>query len=466
MMEHLAYSLYRTTVGIITLLPTSLVAHLGYLLGRVLSPLLPAYQRLILTNLDLAFGNTLSPQQKRDIQKRHFALLCSNILAGVNLAGRPVQQSLERTHIEGLDRLLAILKSGRGVLALMTHSSNWELVAKLSPILFKTACAAVYQPLRNPRIDRHIRKQRKAEGLQLFDRRRLAGVSAVLRTPGVVGVLADQHAGRGGVWCPLFGRITSTSPLIPILAKGTNAAVLSISVETTSIGHWKISFSPEIPIDKENVESATATLNHAIEHIVQKAPHDWFWSHDRWKTRKPIQLLHSLTRRHVITDGARHPYRILFASPDSLPNATLCLPATHALLRGRPDAELVIVCPPTLLSFWQDHLPQASILPISLLSQDHLASQLKTLHADAALCLHHAPSFLRAARIAKIPRITHPTSFPKPLRNRNPLTKPSKSAHLSPPQQALQLLEHVVHLGGPGPTDLPPETLPLQPDPH
>ena len=273
-MEHLAYYLYRITVGILTFFPTSLVARFGYAIGRTLGPLLCSYQQLIKTNLDLAFGDSLTPKEKAQIQKQHFALLCSNILSGVNLAGRPLQQSLERTEIEGLDHLLDVLKSGRGVLALMTHSSNWELVAKLSPFLFQSACAAVYQPLRNRRIDRHIRKQRKSEGLHLFDRRRLAGISSVLKSPGVVGVLADQNAGRGGVWCPLFGRITSSSPLIPILAKGTNAAVISIAVQTTAIGRWKITFSPEVTIHRENVATATAELNRAIEQMVRSAPHD------------------------------------------------------------------------------------------------------------------------------------------------------------------------------------------------
>ena len=448
-MERLAYYLYRITVGLLTLLPTNLVAHFGYALGRTVGPLLLPYQQLIANNLELALGTSLSPEQKAQIQQQHFALLGSNILVGVNLAGRPLKESVERTEIIGLEYLTDILKSGRGVLALMTHSSNWELVAKLSPFLFQTACAAVYQPLRNRLIDRHIRKQRKIEGLQLFDRRRLAGISAVLKAPGVVGVLADQNAGSGGVWCPLFGRITSSSPLIPILAKGTHAAVLSIAVETSAIGRWKITFSPEIPIDRENVAASTALLNLSIEKIVRAAPRDWFWSHDRWKTRKPIQLLHSRARREIISEGARHPYRILFVSPNTLNDAKLCFLATQSLQAGRPDAELHIICHPTLVDAWQTAHPTATVHPLLSLSVPKLAAHLRPLAADAAISLHQAPNFVRACRSAKIPRISLPSSFPKRLQQQNPFL-PSKIRTMDPlldPSEAL--LKHIVHLGGP-----------------
>jgi KDO2-lipid IV(A) lauroyltransferase len=459
-MEHLAYYLYRITVGILTFFPTSLVARFGYAIGRTLGPLLCSYQQLIKTNLDLAFGDSLTPKEKAQIQKQHFALLCSNILSGVNLAGRPLQQSLERTEIEGLDHLLDVLKSGRGVLALMTHSSNWELVAKLSPFLFQSACAAVYQPLRNRRIDRHIRKQRKSEGLHLFDRRRLAGISSVLKSPGVVGVLADQNAGRGGVWCPLFGRITSSSPLIPILAKGTNAAVISIAVQTTAIGRWKITFSPEVTIHRENVATATAELNRAIEQMVRSAPHDWFWSHDRWKIRKPIQLLHSRARREVIGEGVIHPYRILFASPETQPDAELCTLAASSLLDGRPDAELHIVCRAALGEFWKTTLSRAIVHPILDLPLEEIAAHIAPLSADAAVSLHESPNFTRACRKAGVRRITSPASFPKHLQRQNPLLQARAETSRPDSDPALALLQHVVHLGGPNREHLDPLTLP------
>lgn len=448
-MERLTYYLYRITVGLLVILPTSLVSYFGYALGRSLGPLLRSYQRLIKTNLDLAFGGSLSPRQKTQIRKQHFALLCSNLLAGVNLAGRPLWQALERTEVIGLQNLLDILRSGRGVLALMTHSSNWELVAKLSPSLFQCPCAAVYQPLRNRRIDRHVRKQRKLEGLSLFDRRRLSGISHVLKSPGVVGVLADQNAGRGGVWCPLFGRMTSSSPLIPILAKGTNAAVISISVETTSVGRWRITFSSEIPIDRERVAFATSQLNSAIEQIVQSAPHDWFWSHDRWKTRKPIQLLHSRARREVICNRLRHPFRIVFASPETQSNAEHCILATKSLVLGRPDAELHIVCSATLHSFWQTAIPCAVIHPFLQKPTEELVLHLSSLSADAAISLHESPVFTHACRKAGIPRVTSPASFPPHLRRQNPLiqSKAESSNPLNEPSEAL--LQHVIHLGGP-----------------
>jgi lauroyl/myristoyl acyltransferase len=448
-MQHLAYYLYRFTVGFLALLPTSLVAYAGYILGKTVGPFLKSYQRLIHRNLTLAFGNALSESEKARIRKQHFPLLCSNILAGINLAGRPLEHSLKRTHIEGLQNVLNVLHSGRGVVALMTHSSNWELVAKLSPFLFKTACAAVYQPLQNQRIDRHIRKQRKLEGLQLFGRKRLAGVSSILKSPGVVGVLADQNAGFGGVWCPLFGRITSCSPLVPILAKGTNAAIISIAVSTTDIGRWKITFSPEIAVDRENVASATAALNRTIEQMIQSAPRDWFWSHDRWKITKPIQLLHSLARREIVTVGTRYPYRILFNSPENQQDAELCTLAAQSIQAGRPDVELHILCKPDLGPFWQAVLPRAIVHPVRDPSSIEVRELLQSLSADAAIALHTCPEFVKACQRSGCLRITPPESFPQRLQEQNPFLQPRKKVSPLVSDSSSALLQHIVHLGGP-----------------
>src|SRR4029078_6256006 len=86
--------------------------------------------------------------------------------------------------------------------------------------------ATVYQKLGNRHINADIRRRRGRTGVEMFDRADgLHGPIELLRSGGLIGILADQHAGDHGLWTPFFGRLASTSPLPGLLCKRTGAAL-------------------------------------------------------------------------------------------------------------------------------------------------------------------------------------------------------------------------------------------------
>ena len=50
-------------------------------------------------------------------------------------------------------------------------------------------------------------------------------------------------------------------------------------------------FTPRIDSAGDSVNAITAKANETIEQQIRRAPEDWFWVHNRWKTPKPHFLL-------------------------------------------------------------------------------------------------------------------------------------------------------------------------------
>jgi hypothetical protein len=98
-------------------------------------------------------------------------------------------------------------------------------------------------------------------------------------------------------------------------------------------------------------------LNIAVELMVRRAPHNWFWVHDRWKTPLPDFLLAGYRRGIVLPKGyeaARlQTFELLVRSPNWLGDACMAFPAVRALKRGRPDLRLTVLCPAKLVELWQ-----------------------------------------------------------------------------------------------------------------
>ena len=198
------------------------------------------------------------------------------------------------------------------------------------PLLFKCRCGTIYQRLGNPLIDAEVRASRARLGLQLFERKEgFQGALAVLRAGGVVGVLIDQHAGDGGVWCPFFGRLASTSSLAAMLALRTGAALIPGAVYTEGRGRWRLVYRPPVVPGRarERGRAHRAAQSRARARRSAAQPADWFWVHNRWKTPRPKFLL-ATYKRGVVAGGPAplQPFRVLIRSANWLGDAVMIAP--------------------------------------------------------------------------------------------------------------------------------------------
>jgi heptosyltransferase-2 len=371
MFDFVVYLLYRAGSAVVAALPLPLLFDFGQFLGVCAWMFSGKYRRLATRNLEIAFANEKSPRELRQLVRRHFRRLGANLLCSAKLTQMPPEKILERVEVENIESMAREFRAGVPVVLVLSHLGTWEVFAQLMPkFVGFVRNASVYQGLGNRFIDKHVRRTRSQTGLELFDRHDgFEPVIDLLRSGGGVGVLSDQHAGDHGVWTPFFGRLASTSPLPALLAKRTRAALIAAGVYTTGRARWRMVFTERFDQTGASIAVLTSKINHVIEQQIRRAPEDWFWVHNRWKTPEPNFLLAHYKRGIYLPPeiSARDlkPFRILIRSSNWLGDAVMSVPAVRAIKGGRPDVHVTIAAPDKIAPMWKLIPEVDAIIPLS-----------------------------------------------------------------------------------------------------
>ena len=384
MFDFVVYLLYRAGSAVVAALPLPFLFAFGQFLGVCAWMFSGKYRRLATRNLEIAFANEKSPRELRQLVRRHFRRLGANLLCSAKLTQMPPEKILERVEVENIESMAREFRAGVPVVLVLSHLGTWEVFAQLMPkFVGFVRNASVYQGLGNRFIDKHVRRTRSQTGLELFDRHDgFEPVIDLLRSGGGVGVLSDQHAGDHGVWTPFFGRLASTSPLPALLAKRTRAALIAAGVYTTGPARWRMVFTERFDETGASVAVLTSKINRVIEEQIRRAPEDWFWVHNRWKTPEPNFLLAHYKRGIYLPPGISasdlKPFRILIRSSNWLGDAVMSVPAVRAIKNGRPDVHVTIAAPDKIAPMWKLIPEVDAIIPLpegSLLSVVRLLRQ-------------------------------------------------------------------------------------------
>src|SRR5947208_290796 len=353
------YVLYRAASAVLTALPLRAVVALGQAGGLCAWAILPNYRRLALHNATIAFGNEKSLPELRFLVRRHFQHLGANILCSMKIAVMPLDEIEQRVRIENLDVVHQQLRAGRPVVLILSHLGNWELCAQLLPKFINyVRNSTIYQKLGNRFIDEHVRRLRGRAGVEMFDRKEgFQKAIELLRGGGAIGILSDQHAGDHGLWVPFFGRLASTSPLPALLAKRTGAVLIGAALYTSGTARWRMVVTEPLQTANQSVESLTAKATQIVAQQIRRAPEDWFWVHNRWKTPRPNFLLTRYKRGVYLPSNVSaqdlQPFRILIRAGNWLGDAAMSVPAVRAIKAGRPDAHITIAAPARIASMWK-----------------------------------------------------------------------------------------------------------------
>ena len=371
-MDYAVYLCYRASTLLIAALPLLVVFRLGQALGWVGYVCFVPYRKLAAANLTVAYGDTRSPEEIRRLTRAHFITLGANLMCSIKAETFDAARLREVATVDGMEHILAAFAQRKGVVLVISHIGNWELFAQLCQYIPEEQWGTVYQPLGNRYIEAHVQRARRK--VKLFARSRgFNAPTAFLRAGGALGVLVDQHAGDSGVWTPFFGRLASTSTLAPLLALRTGALLLPMAVQTDGPARWRVVISPPVPTVGADgadlgIDPLTARLNSVLEAQINRAPADWFWVHNRWKTPRPKFLLGTYRRGIVLPPDTApadlKPFRILIRSTNWLGDAVMTIPAVQAIARGRPDARVTVLTPAKLADLWHAVPGVAEVLPI------------------------------------------------------------------------------------------------------
>ena len=219
----------------------------------------------------------------------HIAMLAIDVLFTPKLVKKHNWRDYSR--YKNTERAKWLMQEGRGLLMVAAHYSNFEIMGYLMG-LFGFNIYSIARPLDNRFINDYLYGVRKRAGQQIIDKKGAANLMEEITSTGAtLCFIADQDAGRKGVFVDFFGRKASTYKSIGLLAITYNVPIVvgySRRIDNRfffEIGVNRIIF-PEEWAEKDNpLEWITAEYTKAIEDFIREDPSQYWWLHRRWKHR-------------------------------------------------------------------------------------------------------------------------------------------------------------------------------------
>jgi len=399
-MECLGHSLIEGLAG---LLPLSWVFRLGEALGSLIWHFMPHRRRIILRNLRIAFAGEMDLPEIHRMARASFRRSGANLLCAAHSARLTPEKLAEVIHIENLELLETALATGKGVVLLLAHMGNWEILSRivhLFPPGSKTG--AFYRPLNNPLLDARVLARRQADGTRMFSKRDpFHQVTGFLREGGIVGILADQRVGMQGEVVPFFGRLTRASPLPSLLARRAKAEVLALSLRTVAPGKWQAVFMPVDP------PPTTPHCMVALENAMRASLIDVFWLQERWKLPlKPNRRISEWLGNADLT-GPKH-HRILIWLIDTAESWQLPDAWRHKDMVYEAAVTAGRQAPAWLPETWRIHTFAAPQSPGALLQAIRTVDEADTLAIDCIIAPMPAAAMMKACKDLQIPLLPLP----------------------------------------------------------
>ena len=279
-------------VGLVVLprLPRGLMLALARMMGWVGYVCSRRSRRLGLENLDLAFGTTKSPAEKRRIL-RHSLQNFSLVMLDLLWFTRDSAARMERW-FKAAPSMQAAMDEHVAQVGVTGHFGNWELMGRYWA-LAGGGIMSVAMPLKNPAVDVLLQRVRGNTGQQVVAREgALKKLVRHLRTGGIVALLLDQNTApdEGGIFVNFFGKPVAVSPAAGLLAHLTKAQIIFgyalPRADGTYLGEmpYVLSSAEITALDRASVaREITQRITTLYEEAIRAHPDCWLWSYKRWR---------------------------------------------------------------------------------------------------------------------------------------------------------------------------------------
>ena len=146
--------------------------------------------------------------------------------------------------------------------------------------------AAVYRPLNNKFLNLIMEYLREKYICKHQVKKGLKGVKeslAFFKKGKSLAIMIDQRVSQG-VKSLLFKNEAFTTTIPAQFVKKFNCKVVPIYIERKSNENFMLEIMQPISFDNgKTIENITLTLNQLLEKMIVRNPHQWIWSHNRWK---------------------------------------------------------------------------------------------------------------------------------------------------------------------------------------
>ncbi|MHC4904358.1 MAG: lysophospholipid acyltransferase family protein [Planctomycetota bacterium] len=290
-MDYMGYVLMRVALFILFLFPARWNLRFACFLGNQMWKHYHRGRQRAMDNLRASFPDKdddwLKETGRRSFQ--HIVMLAIDLLFTPRLVRKDNwRQYAEVTNIE---RAKWMMQEGKGLLMLTGHYGNFEIMGYALGV-FGFNIYSIARPLDNPFINDYLYGIRERAGQKIIDKKGAAEQMADLAEQGAtLCFIADQDAGKKGVFVDFFGRKASSYKSIGLLAIQYNMPIgIGCCRQKPGQFYFEVEvgriIEPSEWADKDDpLKWVTQEYNTELEKLIRKDPTQYWWLHRRWKTR-------------------------------------------------------------------------------------------------------------------------------------------------------------------------------------
>jgi KDO2-lipid IV(A) lauroyltransferase len=268
--------------------------RLGGTLGGWMHDVWKRRRLIACDNLSRALPH-LPPHECERIARLSFVNLGRSMVEFILLPKTTPRLALQLMRYDGYHYLEDALAQGKGAIVVTGHFGSWEFCGagfayRGNPTSF------VVGKQKNLGVNALMNQARAAAGLGLIELEEAArGMLRALHQNQIVCLLADQDAGREGIFVPFLGRPASTTRGPALFAIKSGAPLVPcFTVRTSPIEHMvyitePIYGDPNAPRDAEEPRVMTE-FNRRLGQYALAYPEQYYWMHRRFKTKPPEDL--------------------------------------------------------------------------------------------------------------------------------------------------------------------------------
>lgn len=279
-LEALGFDLFT---AFLRALPLDVASAMGGGLLRLLGPLNSAH-RTARINTEIAFPD-MGEAERRKLLADQWEN-CGRTFAELQILDRIIADP-DRVQVIGGERLQEIIASGKPVVFVSGHFSNWEVMPAVI-VNSGVDCLITYRAANNPYVDERVRESRFRYGVRLFAPK---GDSAREMMEGMaqgksIALMNDQKF-NSGLAVPFFGVPALTAPGPTRYALRFGTVLQPMSVQRLKGARFRVVVHPPIELPNtgdrnHDVAEGVARVNAFMEERVRERPEEWFWVHKRW----------------------------------------------------------------------------------------------------------------------------------------------------------------------------------------
>lgn len=289
-MKKIVYKLFLVVVFILRNLPKSFrrgffrfIAYCGYLFAKNTN-------KIIETNLNFVFNNTLSQKEIKEIQKYSYfnmTLWVQSLIENMSISDEELKNSVE---IENLHIIEELKKENKSIIFISAHYGNMEILGYYIN-KFVMNVSQVARESNFEEIDEFIIKARESSGSKIiFKSGALKKLIKALMKKESVSLIIDQNINsKDGEEVIFLGKKAYQTGTSALLARKFDATIVPIAIFNQDNYKYKIKvYEPILPIktdnEKDDIKQISQLEANAISDIILEDKKQWFWPHKRFKS--------------------------------------------------------------------------------------------------------------------------------------------------------------------------------------